>query len=130
VQDLKELLRSTYVKKQGHSLRRAVVTALRPCIEAEEASWVLDDYFDTLPELKKTDLLPLVVALPTNSLRERVRRELGSEKQWKRWAAIVVVGAIDEYPNRTVTLRNALKDPSIFVRAAAHGFRNPSSDAV
>jgi HEAT repeat protein len=62
--------------------------ALAACVDATDSDWILDSYFAHPPVSRGRYLIKLVTALPDQSLRQRLEKELRSEHAAVRTAAL------------------------------------------
>ena len=72
---LQELFVRVQSRPQSQGLRNAVIRALAACITGQEASWALDQCFNTQSLRQSTSALHLLWALPAQAVLPRVTTE-------------------------------------------------------
>jgi hypothetical protein len=121
-QPLRDWLAKTLDQRRGVAIRAQAAKALAVFIEPIDAPWILDMYFMTAPTKRALStsmavraLLPLIQALPKNSVSERGRIESRASDVNRRRAAAFALHAASD----TVGLRLLANDESPQIRTLA-----------
>lgn len=116
------LLRSAIEKlderQYGWSIRGVAIRALSACITDDDAGWALDRLFTLEGVLAKHTFLPVVLALPVDSVQTRLLEEASSPGRDNRQAAMKAIGNID-FPSRDDVLSRFLQDEDEQIRYGA-----------
>jgi HEAT repeat protein len=114
-----ELLRTFLVKAferpYGWSIRGVAIQALVPHINKGDVEWVLGLYFGLPGIVTKHEVLPLVLALPPESARNRLVKALRDADPANRQAAVKAIGNL-AYQDRRQLISPLQDDPDKFVR--------------
>lgn len=102
----------------GWAVRGVAVRALARTIGTEDIGWALDLYFGVAGVLQKHELLPLVLALPPETARDRLVAELRNAGWENRQAAAKAIGNMG-YSDRMELLSALADDPQPQVRRSA-----------
>jgi len=102
----------------GWSIRGVAVRALSACITEDDAGWALDRLFTLEGILAKHTFLPVVLALPVESVEERLLEEASSTNRDNRQAAMKAIGNLD-FPTRDAVLSRFLHDEDEEIRYGA-----------
>lgn len=120
--DSRALLRETIERlderEHGWSIGGVAVRALAECISDDDADWALDRLFALDGVLAKHAFLPVVLALPLHSARERLLEEASSPRRDDRQAAMKALGNMD-FPDRDQLLARFLGDDDEQIRDGA-----------
>ncbi len=92
---LREFWLKTQDCKNGWSIRSVISTALAKGVKKEDASWLLDLYFDGHSRWD-LDLAPAVCQLPVVAVRGRIMQESHSDNTLRRRAALGVASCLPE----------------------------------
>lgn len=110
---LRELWLKVQDRKNGWSIRNVVSTALAECVKEEDASWILDLYFDGQ---SKWDfgLARAVCRLPVAATRGRILQESRSANILRRRAALDVASCLPQPEHLALLKRfSSDEDPEI-----------------
>ncbi|MEM7431652.1 MAG: hypothetical protein AAF351_06895 [Pseudomonadota bacterium] len=115
---IRKFLNECFAREYGWSIRGVAVEELSHCVNADDSDWILDLYFSQLTRLEKHELLPMVLALPPASARERLTDESSSENSSNRQAAMKAIANL-HFDDKAALLRVFLDDPDPDIRKGA-----------
>lgn len=105
-------------RRYGWAVRGVAVRALAGCVKDDDATWVLDRYFRISGVLAKHELLPLVIALPEGTARERLIVERSATDRDNRQAAMKAIGNAG-FRDAADLVRRFLEDEDAEIRRGA-----------
>ena len=118
IEKLRAFLEDADKLEFGWSIRGVAVTELSRCVGAGDADWVLDRFFSLNGVLAKHKFLPVVLALPPEAARERLKSQSESDDRDNRQAAMKALGNM-AYPDRKALLKPFLTDRDPEIREGA-----------
>ena len=104
--------------KCSWTLQPIVARSLAQCVQAEDAPWALDLYFEGSEAYENGYWLGVVMSLPPQSARERLLLESRSHFSTRRSRALVAMARM-AFPDRETILQRFLNDDDREIRNAA-----------
>jgi hypothetical protein len=115
---LRSAIEQLDARQYGWSIRGVAVRALSACVTSDDADWALDRLFALEGELAKHEFLPVVRALPVDSVQTRLLVEASSSNRDDRQAAMKAIGNMD-IPGRDEVLSRFREDEDEHIRLGA-----------
>jgi HEAT repeat protein len=115
---LRAFLVMAFERPHGWSIRGVAINALVGHISKADVNWVLDLYFGLTGAVTKHEVLPLVLALPTETARKRLVKALRDPDATNRQAAVKAIGNM-AFPDRRQLISPLQDDLDKFVRRSA-----------
>lgn len=115
---LRDWLMRLYENEDSFSARIQAVRCLARIVDRNDATWVLDLFFGLSDPVEQHWLLPLVAALPSDTVRSRLVTESKSDIARNRLAAMKAISQAD-LPDKQALLGQFAQDENKTIRSNA-----------